>query len=111
VPIERRTISLLEDELRQAVEAFRRVTPDVLPAGALRAVRIEGGDAAPVLTASVQAGERVLDVRLRDTSVLALLIRFCLENNVPIPKRGNKAVRLVDGLLTLVIDYGSDPTL
>jgi len=41
VPIERRTISLLEDELRQAVEAFRRVTPDVLPAGALRAVRIE----------------------------------------------------------------------
>ena len=64
-----------------------------------------------MLTASVQAGERVLDVRLRDTSVLALLIRFCLENNVPIPKRGNKAVRLVDGLLTLVIDYGSDPTL
>ncbi|MBV9116960.1 MAG: hypothetical protein JOY63_06310 [Acetobacteraceae bacterium] len=101
----------MDDELRQAVEAFRRVTPDVLPAGALRAIRVEDGDASPVLTASVQAGERVLDVRLRDTSVLALLVRFCLENNVPIPKRGNKAVRLVDGLLTLVIDYGSDATL
>jgi hypothetical protein len=111
VPIERRYISLLEDELRQAVEAFRRVTPDVLPAGALRAVRVEGGGARPALTASVQVAEHVVDIRLRDTSVLGLLVRFCLENNVPIPKRGNKVVTVVDGLLTLVIDYAGDATL
>jgi hypothetical protein len=34
-----------------------------------------------------------------------------LENNVPIPKRGNKVVTVVDGLLTLVIDYAGDATL
>ena len=111
MPIERRTISLLEDELRQAVEAFRRVTPDVLPAGALRAVRVEGSSTPPVVTVSVQAAGHALDVRLRDASVLALLIRFCSENNVPIPKRGNKVVRVVDGLLTLVIDYAGDAAL
>ncbi len=109
MPIERRTISLLGDELQQAVEAFRRVTPDALPTGALRAVRVEDdGTGAPVVTVFVQTrggtDEQSTSTRLRDATVLSLLIRFCLENNIPIPKRGKKMVAVVGGLLTLIVD-------
>ena len=110
MPIERRRVSLFEGEVRLAVESYRRATPEVLPAGPLQQVSITdvpGG--APAMTVSVLmrygSVEQLIEVRLNDDHVLALVVRFCVENNIPLPRTAKKTVVLQDGMLTLVFDF------
>jgi hypothetical protein len=51
-------------------------------------------------------GRQKMDVPLRDVDILGLLIRFLLENNVPIPRAGTKAAMVIDGNVALSIDSG-----
>ncbi len=115
MPLERREICLTNDELLEAIEFYGRQTPGVLPAGALLEVVVANhAPERPSVTATIRCtydpvGPPV-EVILNDQSVLELLLRFCVEEGIPIPRGGDKKTSVIDGLLTLVISYGDIST-
>lgn len=109
MPIERREIRLAEDELMRAIISYGRQTPGVLPPGPVLRVALQHvPDAAPCVTATVLLAadreEPPVDVRLQASNVLEMLVRYCQEEGIPIPRGGQKSTSVIGGMLTLVID-------
>ncbi len=116
MPHERREIRLFEDELLQAIEVYGRQTPGVLPTGPLLGVSVAGkAPEPPVVTVTVRCAAdpsgSPVEIVLNDESVFEVLVRFCLEEGIPIPRGGKKTTSVIDGLLALVINYGDSPKL
>jgi len=112
MPTERRQIILSTDEVLQAIQAYRRMAPEFLPRGSILGFRLDGPEApggAPALTVSVEMAygrtHQATEVRAEEADVLQMLIRCCVENNIPIPRRGAKRAALVGGALALLIDH------
>jgi hypothetical protein len=114
MPIERRQILLSDGELLHAIEVFRRVRPDFLPHGDVNDCKIEpaGADGAAHITISVSMvyGEtrQVIKIATKEADILELLIRCCLENNIPIPRAGRKSTGIIDGRMALMICSDSE---
>ena len=104
VPRELRKIIFTAEELVHAVKSYDRVTDAFLPPGEVRAVRVEqqGGVRLVVSLQLDTVGARDVDVSLEE--VIELLIRACLENNIPIPRRADKFLAVLDGDLAMVMD-------
>ncbi len=112
MPIERREISLHTHELMQAVASYARLTPGVLPSGRILAVcpTMACANGPTVLVSVMLAAEPdgpPIDVRLTYESVFELLIRFCRDEGIPMPRSGSKSARVVDKNLALVIEQGT----
>ncbi len=105
MPRERRKIIFTAEELVLAVRSYDRVTAEFLPSGDVRSVQVTDGDGVR-LAVSLQAERSeapcLIDVPHQD--VIELLIRACLENNIPIPRRAAKFLEVVEGDLAMVMD-------
>jgi len=113
MPFERREIRLTNDELLQAIEVYGRQTPGVLPTGPLLGVVVANSALEmPVVTVTVRCAADMtgppVDIVLNHESVFEVLVRFCLEEGIPIPRGGRKTTSVLDGLLALVINYGEN---
>jgi hypothetical protein len=101
---ERRKIILSKREVIDAVRSFRRVNHGFLPFGNIVDCTIAGNGGVSVAIAMAYGQEtREMSFALKESDVLELLIRFCIENNIRIPKHGAKAPVVVDGELALAI--------
>lgn len=110
MPIERREICLTDEELMRAVQAYGRQTPGLLPIGPMLSVRVVvKAPNIPVVTVSIRlagdSAEPPVDVCLGDESIFELLVRFCLDEGVPMPRGGKKVAQVIDGMLAMVIDH------
>ena len=105
MPRERREILLSQTELVDAVRSYRRMHPDALPAGEIIAVEVERADSLKV-TILMKYGdsEQKADFAFSGTRVIEVLIRFCSENNIPIPRSGKKSLQINAGELSLKIE-------
>lgn len=105
MPRERREIIFSLEEVESAVRSYARVTPRFLPVVEQIAC---SHDAAGRLTIAVRAAygatvqEMKIEARPRDTA--ALLVRFCLENNIMLPRAGRKSVVAREDGLALLIE-------
>jgi hypothetical protein len=110
MPVERREIRLSNDEVMAAVSAYARLTPGILPSGKLQNVLVAVSAARPCVTASValvgDPSGPLVAVSISYESIVELVIRFCQEEGIPMPRGGSKHASIMDGLLTLVIDHG-----
>ena len=104
-----RRIILSETELAAAIESYRRVTPDFLPTGTMKSCKPCDLQHIAVLV-EVAAGNTVKDVELKLScgDLLRPLIRFCLENNIMLPRDGKKAVMIANGLIALHVTLDLD---
>lgn len=115
MPIELRTIMLSAEEVSQAIDSYARMAAHFLPRGHVLGFRLEPSeDGLEVgLMVSVEAmygsTRTVIEVRTEQEDAVKLLIRCCLENNIPIPRRGIKTAAVVEGLLALVIRHEGGP--
>jgi hypothetical protein len=112
MPIERREIRLTGDELIQATSGYARFTPGVLPDGQILSVTVAlTPQGQPVVTATVLLTETPdrppIEVLLAYESLCELLIRFCRDEGIPMPRKSNKTAQVVGASLTLVIDQGA----
>jgi hypothetical protein len=113
MPIEKRQILLSEDEVIHAIVAYRNVTPAFLPRGDILKLSVSPtthdgpGGAEVTVTICMRYGstEQMVDLKVDPADIVNLLIRFCLENNIPMPRQGTKATVLIDGMLALAIEY------
>ena len=92
---------LSAEEVLQAVNAYRRMMPEFLPRGPILGFRLDEPEApggTPALTVSVEMSygrtQQVTELRAEGTDVVQMLVRCCVENNIPIPRRGAKRITL-----------------
>ncbi len=99
-----RKIILNEDELRAAFERHR-VTPNFLPDGKIIGCKIAADDCV-VVTLELPYGSRVQHSNFvfNAADVVNPLIRFCLENNIMLPKNGRKSFRVIDNQPCLQVE-------
>lgn len=104
MPRELRHILLSREELMQAVEAYRRMTATGLPEGTIVAVEPDQqNDLKVVLTTQFGSTPQQLETALGTKHIVPMLVRFCYENNIPLPMNGKKAYRAIKGELALVV--------
>ena len=109
MPIERRQIMLSESEVLHAIQIYHRTRPDFLPHGEVTGVTFrptaEGNGVRLTISVGMIYGQtrQTINIEAEESDVVGLLIRCCLENNIPIPRIGRKSPGIIDGLLALII--------
>lgn len=107
MPLELRKIFLTGDELIDGLKSFRRVNEDFLPQGDIVSTKINEDLTVGVsVRAAYRGGTQDADFTVGKDDLLEILIRFCIENNIPIPRQGAKKVIGVSNRLGLEIRVG-----
>jgi hypothetical protein len=97
-----RKIVLSTDELITAYEAHRRMTPHFLPEGKIIGCHMSSNGTVTV-TLAQSDGLPPTFVTFKGMDVVKPLIRFCLENNVILPRDGRKSLSVTEGGATLCV--------
>jgi hypothetical protein len=104
MPRERRQIALLNDELIEALRSYRRLEPTFLPRGEIVECTVAMDRSVVVRLEKLDRSmSKPVEVRLSPADLVEPLIRFCIENNIKLPRAGIKSVGFSDGELALCI--------
>ena len=106
---ELRRIFLDPAELLAATQSYLRANVEIV--GSVTVVSVQAskdGTLAVNFFRSAQTSQPEADVVLQRDQVLELLVRFCLENNIPLPRMGAKIPVACGDSLALQIKIG-DP--
>ncbi len=99
-----RRIMLTPEELVSAFESYRRMTPGFLPEGRIVSCIPLGDGAIKVL---LKMPENTLPTKsefvFKDMDAVNPLIRFCIENNIMLPRSGQKSLFIKDGTASLYV--------
>ena len=99
-----RKIILTNEELVYAFECYRRMTPNFLPNGKVVAcTSFDDGTVNVTVERNTAKGSERSEHPIRGQEVLKPLIRFCVENNIMLPKNGQKSIAIKDGAASLYI--------
>jgi hypothetical protein len=114
MPIERRQIIFSEGEVLQAIESYRRTHTDFLPHGEVTGITLKPATGHVGVHLTISVGmiygqtRHAVSIEAAEVAIVELLIRCCLENNIPIPKIGRKSAGVIDGMLMLSIASTSE---
>ena len=105
MPLERREIVLIGNELVDAVHAFARAEPGVLPPGEITGATVHS-EAEPIAISikldGADSGAQGSRVYVPRDQCIPILVRYCTEHNIPLPRAGRKNVKI----LTLPLNTG-----
>ncbi len=101
---ELRYIVLSDAEFMTSLQSFRRTHKDFLPAGEI-VKWSEGATQTVDVTMNIKGGSTVQEMvfTIDQQQVIDIMIRFCMENNIPIPRAGVKKWSIRDAGITLSI--------
>ncbi len=109
---ELRRIFLSSDELLKATHSYLRVNVELVGAVSVSSTHVcKDGTLSVRFVRTAQPGKPKGDILLQKEQVVELLIRFCMENNIPIPRNGKKAVVVRDRGIALQIKVGELETV
>src|SRR5262245_48705032 len=110
MPWEARQIGLSIAEVLDAVQSYRRRVEDFLPGGQI--TRCVPTEAAVQVTveASYSGTTHKLDYQIDPDTLREVAVRFCIENNIPIPRSGEKKVRITGEGIVLEIALATAAT-
>ena len=101
---ELRQIVLSTEEFTSSLNSFRRTHADFLPTGEI--VKWEAGDNGTLdITVNIKGGSTInkMTFTVEPDDIIDILVRFCMENNIPVPRAGDKKWRSCDKGITLSI--------
>lgn len=108
--MEVRDIMLSLEEVQNAFVGYQRIAPDFLPKGTI--VKCATSGESVILTVDMMYGGSVQrsDISFKGLDVLKPLIRFCIENNIMLPRDGKKSIQYRDDkiLMHIELNLGSD---
>ncbi len=106
MPYEVRDIVFSKEEVAAALCAHDRMCGEQEIQGAVADVRVENGDDVNVKL-SVEGADESQIVTVGGDKLLAALIRYCIENNIVIPRRSKKSVLPAADAARLRIEVGA----
>ncbi len=98
MPLERREVVLIGDELTDAVRAHAHADPGMLPSGVIVGVAVNTDDEPIAVTIKLTGTRPDAEgacIYLQKEQCLPILIRFCTEHNIPVPRAGRKSVKIL----------------
>jgi hypothetical protein len=101
-----RGIMLSLDEVQNAFVCYQRMTPHFLPHSLIKGCKTET-DGVTLMVETASGGnstQRSSELTLRGIDVLRPLIRYCIENNIMLPREGRKSVLIKKDLIALHIE-------
>ncbi len=106
--VEVRFILFSMKEITQALVAHLRKAGKPLPVGSVRRVSLA---AAPTLNVAIdlvpdKEGEAVR-MTVKEGELIAMIIAFCIDQHIPLPRDGAKSLRLVENEFYLVVALGA----
>ena len=107
MPTETRRLVFTSDELKEALTRYSQTGTQALPRGQVVGCDLKGerGVQAVVAVSDPGSGE-VRKVDLDATQLGACLIKFCLDNKIPLPRDGTKSLQVVGDDIALRITRG-----
>jgi len=101
---ELRHITLSDAEFTSSLHSFGRTHKDFLPSGEI-VDWIAGDNQTVDVTMSIKGGSTVNQMvfTIEPQQVIDILVRFCMENNVPVPRAGEKKWSRREAGITLSI--------
>jgi hypothetical protein len=108
MPKEMRKIILSTEELVEALDSYKRTNFEFLHAGKIAPCEVKAN--APVFVGIKSAGEntmKTIQFALRATDLLEPLIKYCIENNIMLPRNSRKSVLLGDDQAVLFIQINT----
>lgn len=100
---ELRAISFTDRELTSALVQFAGRLRRHLPSGTLQETRVLLGPPVRVVLPIQDDYGVVREVAFEEAEVAAALVQFCMDRKVKLPARGEKVLKIIAGLPTLVI--------
>jgi hypothetical protein len=99
-----RKIVLSLEEVQCAFEGYQRITPDFLPKGVI--ADCQTSDDGVVLTVEQAYGGALQNSQIvcKGLNVLKPIIRFCIENNIMLPRDGKKTIIVSKDSVTMHIE-------
>jgi len=98
-----RHIILSKDEMISALECHSRMTPNFLPKGKIVDFDILAENSIMV-TVETEPDAQEASVIFTDLKLIYALIRFCVENNIMLPREGRKTVMIGPSSVSLCIN-------
>ena len=109
MPTELRKIVFNENELYEAVMALHLQTATRLPQGPLEQVKVKGSDLAFVVLAyGAIDPSPARSLSFTKDQVAAGLIAYCRDKRIPIPRKGQKLLKVEDGKVVYMVRVGAD---
>jgi hypothetical protein len=87
-----RNIILSMDEVLSAFTCYQRAVPDFLPKGDIVECRTTKEGVVLSVEMTQGAARERSDLTLTGIDVLRPMIRFCIENNIMLPRQGRKSI-------------------
>lgn len=104
MPREIRQIILSNEEFTGALKSYRRTAQDALPQGDIESYRVSPAGSVQINMKTYYGGsQQNITIDLNSTHILKILVRFCIENNVMIPKNSDKKFEVQGSDVILVI--------
>lgn len=105
MPKELRKLGFNKDELRAAAYDYCLRTSINLPQAAIQDLEIgEDPDAAVTLKFDTMDPQDIKEVKLSRDQMGAALIRYCGEQKIPIPRNGQKVLKIEGDVIALMIN-------
>jgi hypothetical protein len=103
-----RNVILSLDEVHSAFVCYQRISPGFLPRDTIAGCRT--GENAVILTVDIAAGttRQRGELTFKGIDVLKPLIRFCIENNIMLPRDGRKSIIIEPDRIMLHIELDLD---
>jgi len=107
-----RKIIFTTAELMTAFESYGRTSPKFMPNGRVIACIPTEQDGIQI-TIAMRYGSSThnVDFIYRGLDVLRPLILFCIENNIMLPRNGQKTFAIIDGRATVSVELNLDTEL
>jgi hypothetical protein len=104
MPREIRQIILSKEEFTGAIKSYRRTAQDALPHGDIESYRVTtAGSVQLNMKTYYGGGQQNITIDLSSKHIIEILVRFCIENNIMIPKNSNKSYQVQGDEISLVI--------
>jgi len=104
---EMRKIILTKDEVMTALDVYRRSNFEFLPPGKIVSCELKPGAPVTIGIETMYANNvQAESFSLETSRLLEPLIRFCLDNNIVLPRNSRKSALIGDGQAALYIQIG-----
>lgn len=104
MPREIRQIILSKEEFSGAIKSYRRAAQDALPQGDIESYCVSPAGTVQINMKTYFGGsQQNITIDLNSNHIVKILVRFCIENNIMIPKNSDKKFQLQGSEVFLVI--------
>lgn len=105
MPIEIRHLVFSDTEVIHAIQNYHRKVEQPLPTGTILSLTLrERPSPSATLLISVDREDKRQELRIENDQLLASLILYCHDKNIPLPARGIKRLTLIDGRLVVLVE-------